>query len=119
MARSNIIFIRGLKLDMNIGIFEHEKKGKQPVLVDAEISLDSALAWRRDDIRETVAYDDLTARIEKISALKHYELLETFLETAADDILKLPKVASVKISAEKPGIIKNADAVGVSITRNK
>jgi dihydroneopterin aldolase len=119
MERSNIIFIRDLRLEMNIGIFEQEKRGSQPVLVNAEIALDPALTWRKDDIAETVAYDELVALVEKISAKKHYELIETFLETAAEEILKVGKVRGVKLSAQKPGILKNTGAVGVEITRTK
>ncbi len=119
MERSNIIFIRDLRLEMNIGIFDHEKKGVQPVMVNVDVGLDSALTWRKDDIAETVAYDDLVARIHAISQKQHFELIETFLEAIAENFLEITKVKSVRVSVAKPGILKNTGAVGVEIIRIK
>jgi dihydroneopterin aldolase len=118
-SSKNIIFVRGFRVEMNIGIYAHEKKGPQPVIVDAEIYLDPDLRWIEDNIEKTVSYEDIAGRIQKISETRHFDLLETFLEDVAKNIVNLHAVHYVDISAQKPGIINNAYEAGVKICRMK
>lgn len=115
----NVIFARGLRLDMHVGIYDHERGRKQPVLIDIEIYLDDARRWTRDDIRETFAYDEIGSRIEAVAGRQHFELLETFLELVAADFMSVDIVHGITLSIEKPGILKNAQSAGVRITRFK
>jgi dihydroneopterin aldolase len=119
MNSSNKIFIRELKLKMNVGILPQEQGRKTPVIVNAVIELDPKRRWGRDKIEETVSYADIADIVKKVSALQHYNLLEVFLETVADELLADKKIIAVELSAEKPRIIKDTESAGVRISRVK
>jgi dihydroneopterin aldolase len=104
---------------MHVGIYAHEQGRKQPVLINAEIYLDGATRWRKDDIKETLSYEEIDRRIQVISEKQHFNLLETFLELIAEDFLGIDKVRGISIAIEKPSIMKNAKSAGVRIARYK
>lgn len=119
MDSSNKIFIRDLKLKMNVGILPQEQGRKTHVIVNATVEIDPNTRWSQDKIEETVSYADIADVAKKISALRHYNLLEVLLETIADELLTNEKIIAVEISAEKPRIIKDAESAGVRISRTK
>jgi dihydroneopterin aldolase len=119
MDSSNKIFIRDLKLKMHVGILPQEQGRKTPVIVNAVIELDPGRRWSRDTIEETVSYVTIADAVKKISALRHYNLLEVFLETVVDELLTHEKIIAVELSAEKPRIVKDAESAGVRISRTK
>jgi dihydroneopterin aldolase len=119
MSSSNKIFIRDLKLKMNVGILPREQGRKTPVIVSATVELDPDRRWSRDKIEETVSYADIAVIVKKVSALRHYNLLEVFLEAVADELLANEKIIAVELSAEKPRIIKDTESAGVRISRTK
>ena len=119
MESINKIFIRDLRVRMYVGVFAHEQGRKRTVLVNAEVVLAPDISWKHDEIDETVSYEELVARVMEVSARKHFNLLEVFLESIAADFFENKKVIAVKISAEKPSIIAFAKRVGVEITRIK
>jgi dihydroneopterin aldolase len=115
----NIIFVQDLRIDMHVGIYAHEQGQTQPVIINAEIYLDGETRWTKDDIKETLSYEEIDSRIQKISEKQHFNLLETFLEYIAKDFLSIDKVRGINIAIEKPSIMKNAKSAGVRITRFK
>lgn len=115
----NIIFVRDLRIDMHVGIYAHEKGHKQPVIINADIYLAHNIRWEQDDIRQTLSYEEIDSRIQKLSEKQHFNLLETFLELVAKDFLGIDIVHSVDIGIEKPSIMKNAKSAGVRIRRYK
>ncbi len=117
MDSSNKIFIRDLKLKMNVGILPREQGRKTAVIVSAVVDLDPACRWSVDKIEETVSYADIAESVKRISELRHFNLLEGFLETIAAELLKNQKIIAVELSAEKPRIIKDTERAGVKIIR--
>ena len=115
----NIIFVRDLRIDMHVGIYAHEKGHKQPVLINADICLDHSIRWTKDDIRQTLSYEEIDSRIQKASEKQHFNLHETFLEHIANDFLSMDIVHGINIEIEKPSIMKNAKSAGVRISRYK
>ncbi len=116
-SAKNIIFVRDLRIDMHVGIYAHEKNKKQPVIINADIYLDNSTRWINDDIRQTLSYEEIDSRIQKISEKQHFNLLETFLEYIAREFLSIDVVRSIDIGIEKPSIMKNARSAGVRISR--
>lgn len=119
MDSSNKIFVRDLRLKMHVGILPQEQGRKTPVIVNALVELDPAQRWSVDKIEETVSYADIAETIKNISALRHFNLLEVFLEEVAAGLLKNRKIMAVELSAEKPRIIKDSESAGVKISRSR
>ena len=52
----DIIFMRELKVETFIGIYDWEQRVKQPVSIDFEMPADIARAASSDDIADTINY---------------------------------------------------------------
>ena len=108
------VFVRGLKVDANIGVYRHEKGRKQPLVIDVE--LDVAVSdWSR--LSETVNYEVIAEKARRVAAEGHRGLVETFAHHLAEACFEEPKVTRARIRVEKPtALAPDAAAAGVEIT---
>src|SRR4051812_28819889 len=71
------IFVPGLRLDAEIGIYAHEKGRSQPLVVDVELDVPSAGTRK---LSETVNYEMVGQAARAIAAEGHIQLVEDFAE---------------------------------------
>ena len=55
----DIIFIQGLKVNTVIGIYDWERKIRQEIVLDIEMSADISTAASTDHIDQTLNYKDI------------------------------------------------------------
>lgn len=113
----NKIFIRDYQLDVAVGVHPHEKGRLQPLIINATVFLSASIRWVKDDIRETVSYDGLLKRIEKVTQAAHHDLLETIAEKIAASFFEIEKIEAVEVRVEKPAIFKDTKSAGIEIKR--
>ncbi len=113
------IIIRDLRVDMLIGIHEHEKRTKQPVLVNVEVLAEDRTHSDSDTIEDTVCYDRIVKMIRALVAKGHINLVETLAEEIAADILHDRQAQAVTVRVEKTAVYNDAAAAGVEIFRKK
>jgi FolB domain-containing protein len=113
------ILIKDLLLRCIIGTNDSERKEKQDVLINIELSLDLSEAARKDDLAETVNYKEITKEIIQMVENSRFYLVETLAERLAQVCLKHPKIRGVRVSVEKPAALRFARSVGAEITREK
>jgi 7,8-dihydroneopterin aldolase/epimerase/oxygenase len=113
------IFLRALKTEAIIGIFDWERQVKQTVIVDIEISADIRKAALSDSIHDTLNYKRVAKRVLAFIEESKFHLVETLAEHVAMLILEDFGVARVAISLSKPGAIRSSRDVGVSLERNR
>ena len=113
------ILIKDLLLRCIIGTNESERREKQDVLINIEMSLDFLEAARTDDISKSANYKEINKKIIPLVENSQYFLVETLAEKIAQTCLKNPKIMKVKVSVEKPGALRFARSVGVEITRKR
>lgn len=113
------IFVKGLELDMFIGVLDAEKEAKQRVMVSVELTVEPNTNWHADNITDVVSYADVIERIQIIAEHGHVGLVETFAEMIIEACFDDASVSAVQVSVEKPDIISNAKGVGVSILRSR
>lgn len=114
------IFIRDLRLDMEIGAYSHEKNKSQYVAVNVEFWV--PLAWNTplaDDIDEIVNHDFVRDGIQKIVARGHINLQETLCDAIVDLVLSHPKVIATRVSTEKREVYPDCVCAGVEVLRFK
>jgi dihydroneopterin aldolase len=111
------IFLDELKVDTIIGIWEWERRIRQTVVIDIEMSADIARAAATDDVADTLNYKSVAKRIQSFVAESSFQLVETLAERVAAIIREEFDVAWVKVRVNKPGAIRGSKAVGVSIER--
>ena len=113
----DIVFLRGLRIETVIGIYDWEKEIKQPVILDLEMSADVAKAAATDRIEDALNYKDISKRLKQFVAESQFELVETLAERCAEIVLREFGVAWVRLSLNKTGAVSDADGVGVVIER--
>jgi 7,8-dihydroneopterin aldolase/epimerase/oxygenase len=108
------VFVRGLRIDAEIGIHDHEQGRKQPLMVDVELDV-STDGWRALD--DTVNYESIAAAARFIAAAGHIGLVESFAQRLASRCLAHPRVTRARVRVEKPlALAPDAAAAGVEIT---
>jgi dihydroneopterin aldolase len=108
------VFVTGLKVQAEIGVYKHDIGRKQPLVVDVELDVPTAGA---DRLSETLNYETILASAREIAGAGHIELVETFAERLAQACLADPRVTKARVRVEKPlALAPDAVAAGVEIT---
>ena len=115
----DIIFIRELRADAWIGIYEWEKLSPQTLDFNLEIGLDTHVAGESDNIRDTVDYGKVVERIRSDLKDQHFKLLEALAEHISQVVLHDFKAQWVKISVAKINHMRGVKMVGVTIARRR
>lgn len=115
----DIVFIRELKVDTVVGIYDWEKKMRQHVVLDIEMGTDIARAAKTDAIADTLDYKSVAKRVQQFVHDGQFGLVETMAEKIAGIIMQEFQVPWVKITLSKPGAVSGSKAVGVVIERGK
>lgn len=118
-SQNDIVLIQGLALEASIGVFDWEKKIKQQLVFDLELSCDFSKASVSDDIQDAVNYAQVCEEIEKILSFKHYQLLEYLAEKISGHLFETFQISSVKLTIFKPEAVAKTRQVGVSIFRER
>lgn len=113
------IEIRDLLLRCIIGINESERKNKQDVLVNVILWTDTRAAARSDAIDDTINYRTITKQIIEHVEQSEYFLVERLVERIAEICLSAERVQQAQVTVEKPGALRYARSVGVTITRTR
>jgi len=113
------IFLNELKVDTVIGIWDWERKIRQTVIVDLEMSADIAKAAATDRVEDTLNYKSVAKRIQSFVEDSSFQLVETLAERIAEIIREEFGVAWVKVRVNKPGAIRGSKDVGILIERGQ
>lgn len=113
----DIIFLRDLRVDTLIGVYEWEKRVPQTLQIDLDIAVPDNLAAQTDDIKDALNYADVVRDIQRALASRHFNLIETLAETIAQMLLNDFKTPWVKVSVAKLNAIRGSKMVGISIER--
>ena len=107
------IFVTGLKVQAQIGVYRHEIGRVQPLIVDVEIDVPTSAS---DRLAETVNYETILQAAQQIAASGHIDLVETFAHRLADRCLEDARVTRARVRIEKPlALAPDAVAAGVEI----
>jgi 7,8-dihydroneopterin aldolase/epimerase/oxygenase len=118
-ALTTRIFVRGLQVAAECGVYAHEKGRQRPLVVDIEVLVVPSVRATADELRETVDYDALAAHAHAVAASAHLHLIETYAEQVCDRILEDRRIETVRVRVEKPGSVAGAISSGVEIERGR
>ncbi len=113
------IFLNELKVDTVIGLWEWERRIRQTVVIDLEMSADIAKAAATDDVADTLNYKCVAKRVQEFVAGSSFKLVETLAENIASIVCDEFDVAWVRVRVNKPGAIRGSRDVGVLIERGE
>ncbi len=111
------VFMHDLVLDVEIGVYTHEKGVTQRVRFSIDVDVTPPPRALDDDISRAFDYDTIIKGIKDIIARGHINLVETLAEEIAQHCLAHPRASSVTVKIEK--LDKEPEAVGVEIRRGR
>jgi dihydroneopterin aldolase len=111
------VFMHDLVLDVEIGVYTHEKGVTQRVRFSVDVDVLPPTRALDDDIAHAFDYDTIIAGTKDIVAHGHINLVETLAEEIARHCLAHPRAARVAVRIEK--LDKEPGAVGIEIVRAK
>ena len=118
-AEGDRIDIVGLTVPTIIGIFDWERKVRQKVSLDLTLWTDVKRAARTDRIEDALDYKRVSKRLQGLIKESEFFLLEKLAEEVARILLAEFKVKQVRVRVEKPGALRGARTVAVTITRRR
>ena len=113
------IFLRDLRIETVIGIYQWERGIRQTVSFDFEFPADIRQAAQTDDVARTLDYKSVAKTVIAFVEASHYGLVETLAEQVARLILVEFGLPWVKIVLNKPGAVRGSRDVGVMIERSR
>lgn len=113
------IFLKDLRIETVIGIFDWERCIRQTVSIDLEMAADIRKAAASDGIEDTLDYKSVAKRLIAFVEQAEFGLIETLAENVARIVVEEFRVPKVKVALHKPGAIRGARDVGVIIERSR
>jgi dihydroneopterin aldolase len=113
----DIIYLRDLRIETIIGIYDWERRVKQTVVLDLEMAADIARAAVSDEIDDTLNYKAVAKRLIAFVEESRFQLVETLAERCAEIVLNEFSVPWLRLQVNKQGAVRGARDVGVIIER--
>ncbi len=113
------VFIEGLEIEALIGIYDWERRIRQPLRLDLEMDFDNRRPAASDDIADTLDYKAVSKRLIAFVSQSDFGLVETLAERCAELVLREFGVPRVRLKLAKPGAVRGAASVGVVIERQR
>jgi dihydroneopterin aldolase len=113
------VFIRGLELIGSIGVYEHEHRYEQRIVVSLELTVADGYDGVSDQLSDIYDYDLAVRAIKDTVACGHFNLIETMAERIAGQCLSDARVREVRVTVEKPDILPACRAIGIEIHRDR
>ena len=114
------VFIKDLLLRGIVGINDDEREKQQDILINTVLWADTRVAGLSDDIADAVNYRTATKAM-----IAHIERHTPFLvEKLAADLVRVcfesdTRIQAVELTVEKPGAVRFAQSVGLTIYRER
>ena len=118
-AKWDRIYIRDLTCRCIVGINPDEREKKQDILLNITLFADLRDACRSDDIHDTVDYKGIKQSVIDFVEQSSFFLIERLADEVARIALANERVHAVEVTIDKPGALRFARSVAVSIFREK
>ena len=115
----DVIFIEALQVETVIGVYDWERRIRQPVVIDLEMGADVARAAASDDVADTLDYKAVSKRVQQFVGESSFFLVETLTERIAALVLDEFPVPWVRVRLNKVGALRGAKGVGIVIERER
>ncbi|MCA9174216.1 MAG: dihydroneopterin aldolase, partial [Planctomycetales bacterium] len=89
------------------------------VLINIVLEADLTSAGESDAMEDTVNYRTITKQVIAMVEASEFQLVERLAAEIAAVCLSDPRVSDVEVTVEKPGALRFARSVGVTIRRSQ
>jgi dihydroneopterin aldolase len=108
--------VRGIEAVGHHGVFDFERRDGQLFRVDLALGIDTRAAARSDDLRDTVDYGSLVAKVKTAIETDPVDLIETLAQRIASVCLDDERVQWTEVTVHKPDAPIEATFSDVTLT---
>jgi FolB domain-containing protein len=116
---TDTLIIKDLLVRTVLGVGDEERRDKQDALISIALVTDTSIPGKTDKIEDAVNYRTITKQVLALAEQSNYRLVERFAEEIAALCLEEPRVTGVRVTVEKPGALRFARSVCVTIERGR
>ena len=116
---SRRVFVQDYELIGSVGVYEHERRYEQRIVVSLDLVVTDVYDGRSDELGGVYDYDHAIAAVRETVASGHFNLLETLAERIAAACLAEAAVTSIRVRIAKPDVLIACRAVGIEIARRR
>ncbi len=109
--------VTGLRLEAEVGVYDHEYGRSQPIKVDLDAEVDDTALRPESTLADAVNYAALAELVRQIAGSRHHELLEDLAQAVLDAAFADPRITRMTIHIDKLTALEDAESVGVSLDR--
>ena len=113
----DLIFIEGLTVFAQIGVYDWEQQIKQKLIFDVEMAWDTHQAAAADDVQLTLNYAQISEFIIDYVSSKPFLLIERVANEVAEQLQQRFRITWLRLKLSKPKAVAQANNVGVIIER--
>ena len=110
------VSVLGIEAQCSIGLHDAERKRKQRVLIDVELSLDPGREPASDAVGDTLDYDEVRDAVLRIAGDGHFDLQETLARRIFDAVTALRDVTGASVRTQKPDAYGNCGTVAYRLS---
>ena len=115
--RDNLtVFVKGLRVEAGIGVYDHEHGRLQPLVIDVSLDLGPAEVHGLSD---TINYETVAQAARAIVAEGHVGLVETFADRLAAACLQDERVLRATVRIDKPGALGGHSSPGCEVVLSR
>ena len=115
----DIIYIRELKVETIISIYDWERETRQVVRLDLEMATDITAAAESDQVEDALNYKSIAKRVISFVEGSEFQLVEALAESIAELIITEFGVTWLRLRLGKRGAVTGSSEVGVVIERGE
>ncbi len=113
----DIVFIKDLRIETVIGIYEWERKVQQTISLNIDMGWNIRQAANHDNIEFALNYKSVAKKLKLFVAGTEFLLVEKLAEEICKIIVTEFNVPWVKLELHKLGAVSGSHSVGVTIER--
>lgn len=113
----DIIFLKDLKAECVIGVWNWERQIRQRVTINLEMGTDIRRAAASDQLDDTLNYKAVAKRVVAFVEESEYQLIETLAERIAGLLREEFSIPWCRVTVDKGGAVRGSRGVGVVIER--
>ena len=113
------VFVRDLEIVASVGVFEHEKRYEQRIIVSAELLVRDDYDGVSDRLADVLDYSKVVDGIARLVQSEHVNLIETLAERIASQCLAEPARRKRSGADRKAGGHAACRSVGIEIERRR
>ena len=106
------LLVRGI-----VGVNDEERRKRQDILVNLTLLTDTRKAAETDDLDDSCNYRTVSKAVIALVEGSEFFTVEKLAAVIARNVLQNEGITEVTVTVEKPGALRFARSVGVSITR--